>query len=75
MFRFSMKDDIDLLKEVSAINPFSGDGSNKWAEIAKKILISHDGISLDRRRCRESITLEVSFPISRQMTENISTGA
>lgn len=61
MFKFSMKDDIDLLKELSAINPFSGDRSNKWAEIAENFMISHKGISLDRRRCRERTTLLISY--------------
>lgn len=39
MFRSSMKDDIDCFYKYQAINPFSGERSNKWAEIAEKFMI------------------------------------
>lgn len=35
---FSMKDVFDLLKDVAAVNPLSGDSANKWVEIAEKDL-------------------------------------
>lgn len=35
-----MKDDIlDFLDKYKAINPFSGERSNKWAEIAENFMI------------------------------------
>lgn len=39
MFRSSMKDDVDFLDKYKAINPFSGERSNKWAEIAENFMI------------------------------------
>ncbi|XP_062580715.1 uncharacterized protein LOC134242626 [Saccostrea cucullata] len=61
MFRFSMKDDIELLKEVSSVNPFSGDSVNKWAEIAENFMMAHEGVALDGRRCRERTSLLLSY--------------
>lgn len=51
--KFSMKVDIDLWKGLAAFNPFFGAGCNNWAEIAENLTISHKGIFLDGRRCRE----------------------
>jgi hypothetical protein len=53
MFRFSVKDDIDLLICVAAVNPYTGNSNNKWSEIAEDFKDTHPGVSIDGRRCRE----------------------
>ncbi|XP_062600495.1 uncharacterized protein LOC134262119 [Saccostrea cucullata] len=60
-FRFFMKDDIDLLKEVLSVNPFSGDSVNKWAEIAENFMMVHQEKALDGRRCQERTSLLLAF--------------
>ena len=57
MFSFSVKHDIDLLICVTAVNPFAGDASNKWCEIAE----SNEGAAIDGRRCRERTSLLLSY--------------
>lgn len=42
-----MKVDIDLWNALAAFNPFFGDGSNNWAEVAETLIINHNGILLD----------------------------
>lgn len=67
MFRSSMKDDIDFLDKYKAINPFSGERSNKWAEIAENFMIHVTEDDAGRGPF-------YSFLIYRQMTGGSCTG-
>ena len=55
--RFSYSDDIKLLLEVAAVNPFANKG--KWGEVAEKVnvAVSRDNFFITSRRARERTKL------------------
>ena len=61
MFRFSVKHDIDLLICLTAVNPFAGDASNKWCEIAENFMEIYEGVAIDGSRCRWRTSLLLSY--------------
>ena len=61
-FRFSQEQDVFLLREVLATNPFSNDGKNqkeKWTKIADHLNACDKGFKVDQRLCREHTDLLV----------------
>jgi hypothetical protein len=61
LFRFSDKDDIDLLICVAAVNPYTGNSNNKWSEIAEDFMDIHPDLSVDGKRCWERTSLLLAF--------------
>ena len=64
--RFAVGDDIKLLKEVVAVNPFKHKG--KWQEIGDKISTSK--FQIDGRRARERTQLMMS-QYKKETNENL----
>ena len=63
--KFSLKHDIDLLFYVTAVNPFVGDASNKWCEIAESFM----EIYSHRRKEMQGADISPTAPFSRQKNE------
>ena len=65
---FSQDDDIKLLLEVAALNPFAN--RNKWTEVAERVskAVERDNFSITARRARERTALLENF--KRKNTES-----
>ena len=53
-FRFTPGDDISLLKEVIAVNPYEGNAARTWIQVAENLL--REDMRVDSIRCRELTT-------------------
>ena len=59
-FRFSQADDIGLLKEVLANNPYQGNGAGKSVDVAEELNKSSN-MRVDGRSCRKRTTLLLEY--------------
>ena len=58
-FRFTPSDDIALLKEVIAVNPYEGNIARTWVQVAENLL--REDMRVDSRRCRERTQLLLDY--------------